>query len=83
MSCHIRLHSIPYITLTLFYSILFYYVVMLCYVIIEKRFNYSYSTEYNVKYYLCIHLIKKRLSSELLHCALRIVAYPDRKEPWM
>ena len=28
-----------------------------------------------------IHLIKNRLSSELLHCALRIVAYPDRKAP--
>ena len=30
-----------------------------------------------------IHLIQKRLSSELLHCALRIVAYPDRKTPLM
>ena len=30
-----------------------------------------------------IHLIHKRLSSELLHCALRIVACPDRKAPWM
>ena len=30
-----------------------------------------------------IHLIQKRLSSELLHCALRIVAYPDRNAPWM
>ena len=30
-----------------------------------------------------IHLIQKRLSSELLHCALRIVVYPDRKAPWM
>ena len=29
------------------------------------------------------HLIQKRFSSELLHCALRIVAYPDRKAPWM
>ena len=29
-----------------------------------------------------IHLIQKRLSSELLHCALRVVAYPDRKAPW-
>ena len=28
-----------------------------------------------------IHLIQKRSSSELLHCALRIVAYPDRKAP--
>ena len=33
--------------------------------------------------YIRIHLIQKRLSSELLHCALRIVAYPDRKAPWM
>ena len=24
----------------------------------------------------------KRLSSDLLRCALRIVAYPDRKTPW-
>ena len=31
----------------------------------------------------CIHLIQKMLSSELLHCALRIVAYPDRNAPWM
>ena len=31
----------------------------------------------------CIHLIKKRLSFELLHCTLRIVAYPDRKAPWI
>ena len=30
-----------------------------------------------------IHLIQKRLSTELLHCALCIVAYPDRKAPWM
>ena len=30
-----------------------------------------------------IDLIQKRLSSELLHCALRIVAYPDRKAPRM
>ena len=33
--------------------------------------------------YGCIHLIQNRLSSELLHCALRIVAYPDRNAPWM
>ena len=32
---------------------------------------------------MCIHLIQKWLSSELLHCALRIVAYPERKAPWM
>ena len=32
---------------------------------------------------ICIHLIQKRLSSELLHCALRIVAYPDCNAPWM
>ena len=25
---------------------------------------------------ICIHLIQKRLSSELLHCALHIVVYP-------
>ena len=31
----------------------------------------------------CIHLIQKSLSSELLHCVLRIVAYPERKAPWM
>ena len=31
----------------------------------------------------CIYLIQKRLSSELLHCVLRIVAYPDRNAPWM
>ena len=30
-----------------------------------------------------IHLIQKRLSSELLQCALHIVAYPDCKAPWM
>ena len=30
-----------------------------------------------------LHLIQKRLSSELLHCAVRIVAYTDRKAPWM
>ena len=29
----------------------------------------------------CIHPIQKRLSSELLHCELRIVAYPDRTAP--
>ena len=33
--------------------------------------------------FYCLHLIQKRLSSELLHCALRIVAYPDRKAPWI
>ena len=33
--------------------------------------------------YIRIHLIQKRLSSELLPCALRIVAYPNRKAPWM
>ena len=32
---------------------------------------------------VCIHLNQKRLSSELLHCVLRTVAYPDRKAPWM
>ena len=30
-----------------------------------------------------VHLIQKRLSSELLHCALCFAAYPDRKAPWM
>ena len=30
-----------------------------------------------------VHLVKKRLSSELLHCALRVVAYPDRNASWM
>ena len=30
-----------------------------------------------------LYLIQKRLSSELLHCALRIVAYPDRNALWM
>ena len=30
-----------------------------------------------------IHLIQKRLSSELLYSALRSVAYTDRKAPWI
>ena len=34
-------------------------------------------------HFTSIHLIQKRLSSELLQCALRIDAYPDRNAPWM
>ena len=30
----------------------------------------------------CIHLIQKRLSSELLHCALQIFACQDHKALW-
>ena len=37
----------------------------------------------NVSNLLCRHLVQKRLSSKLLHYALRIVACPDRKVPWM
>ena len=37
----------------------------------------------HVLFVLNIHLIQKRFSSELLHCALRIVTYPDRNAPWM
>ena len=37
----------------------------------------------NVSNLLCRHLVQKRLSSKLLHYALRIVACPDRKAPWM
>ena len=52
------------------------------------KFKWSYYENNPVgEQQLCIlfsiHLIQKRLSSELLHCTLRIVAYPDRKAPWM
>ena len=33
--------------------------------------------------YVNIHLIQNRLSSELLHCALRIVAHLGRNALWM
>ena len=49
----------------------------------EQNFFYVMTSSANFKQHNNIHLIQKRLSTVLLHCTLRIVAYPDRKAPWM
>ena len=52
-----------------------------CY--ISGIFQSLHITFINMHQNVNIHLIQKRLSSELLHCVLRIVAYQDCKAPWM
>ena len=53
----------------------------------EKKDNqqiaYTSYAYLEILYINGIYLIQKWLSSELLHCALRIVAYPDRNTQWM
>ena len=52
-----------------------------CY--ISGIFQSLHITFINMHQNVNIHRIQERLSSELLHCVLRIVAYQDRKAPWM
>ena len=55
-----------------------------CTIIYIHTYIYTYIHAYIhtcIHTYMHIHLIQKVLSSELLHCALRIVTYPDHKAP--